>query len=519
MPAAPDPSGPRVGASLLAPASPRAAARWSAALVTAAVLWWWPLTDQLDLPKQAALLAGALLAWGWALVAQRPWPLSPLTLGLGLAALAGLALSPVEARARVEGWAGWLAAAALVGLSRRVAQEEAAQDELATILARLGLTLAGVAWLQAAGLPLFNAALTGFEGRRVVGTLGGPGHLGWVLALLLPWVGARLAGATGSRAWLARAGLALVAGALVLTGSRTAWVMALGGLPAWLSRRTWSVVLACLCLGGLAGLGADRVGGQARLGARAADLVSPGGTTAGRFYLGRVYLSAATELCGPGGGPEAFQRRVPAWQDAYLAVHPEEAGFCTDLRHAHLDAVELLADFGPAGLLGLLVVLGLGLVRRPPGGGARRGPAQAGLVSTALGGLGSPVLFFTPSLALAALALGLRLGPVRRPMPSWLAGFFLAALLAASGLLLPRLASEIGRSAASHARVEGRLAEARAGAEQATRLDERNPRAWIELALTCGAQADGRCVARALEALQRDLPVGACRTLRPPGRP
>ena len=39
-------------------------------------------------------------------------------------------------------------------------------------------------------------------------------------------------------------------------------------------------------------------------------------------------------------GAEGLQR-------AYLAAHPAQAGFHSDLRHAHLDAAELLMDFGP----------------------------------------------------------------------------------------------------------------------------------------------------------------------------
>ncbi|HOX43603.1 MAG TPA: O-antigen ligase family protein [Myxococcota bacterium] len=493
------------------------AARWLAAAVAAAALLWWPWTDRLDLPKQAALLLVALGACAWGFVRRRPWPVDALGAGLALAALLGLALAPAGAGARVEGWAGWLAAVMLVALARRAAGDPAGPAALTGLLARLAVGLYAVAWLQALGAPLFNSQLAGFQGRRVVGTLGGPGHLGWVLALLLPWVGAELQAAQGRARHLWRLALALCAGALVLSGSRTAWAMALAGLPFWLRRPALVPALVCLLAGGLGAVGLDQATQQARLGARAADLAAPAGTARGRLYLWRVHLSALPALAGPGLGPEGFQRAWPAWQAAFLADHPDQAGFCTDARHAHADPIEVLADFGLPGLLLLLALLGLGLARAPPPGGARRGPAQAALVSAAVGGLAAPILFFAPSLALGALALGLRLGPVRRPVPAWLGVGLLLGLAAAGALLGARLSSELPRSQATLARIEGRPAEARAAAARALALDGRNPRAWLELAAACQAAGDGACVARALEESARDLPPVGCPRATPPG--
>jgi hypothetical protein len=497
--------------------APRAAP-WLAAAVAGASLLWWPWTDRLDLPKQATLLLVALGACAWGLARRRPRTLDAVSAGLALAALLGVALSPEGAGARVEGWAGWLAAVLLVALARRASGEAAEVEALGGLLARLAAGLAVVAWLQALGAPLFNSGLAGFQGRRVVGTLGGPGHLGWVLALLLPWVGARVQAAAGRARHSRRAALALCTGALVLSGSRTAWIMALAGLPAWLRRRALVPVLACLLAGGLGAALLDQATGQARLAARAADLAEPTGTAHGRLYLWRVHLASLPALLGPGLGPEGFQRAWPGWQADYLAAHPEAAGFCTDARHAHADPLEVLADFGPGGLVLLLALLGLGLVRRPPDGGPRRGPAQAALLAAAVGGLAAPVLFFAPSLGLAALALGLRLGPVRRPVPAWLGATLPLALLAAGALLGVRLASEVVRTEATLARVEGRAAAARAAAARAVGLDGRNPRAWLEVAQGCAAAGDRTCAGRALERCAADLPLVSCPRATPPGQ-
>jgi hypothetical protein len=488
-------------------------APWLVALVAAVLLFWWPATDRLDLPKQVIWLAGAL-GLGVAVWWRRRLAPDAVSAGLALAAVALLLLRPAETAARVEGWAGWLAAVALVWLARPLSART-----LRPWLARLGVGLAAVGWLQAAGLEVFNAGLAAFGGRRVVGTLGNPGLFGCVLALLLPWVGDGAAAREqrpGRGRWWGRVGLALLAGALVLSGSRSAWVMGLVGLPAWLRRRGLAALLLALAAGAGLGAGLDAAAGRARLAERLDDLGNAGGTAAGRLYIWRVALHNAGDLLGPGHGPEGFARRWPHWQRAYLAAHPDQAHFASDLRHAHADAVELLCDWGPAGALLVAWLLALALLR--PAARARwRGPALGVLAAAAVGGLAAPVLFFAPCLALVALALGSRLGPVRWRVP-WPAGALLWLALAA-GLwpLGQRLASELARSRATAARAAADLAPALRHSRRAVERDARNPRAWIERGLSCAAAGRPDCARQAFCRAYQDLPTSALAARCRPG--
>ncbi len=158
--------------------------RWVAGLVVLTCLFWWTWTDRLDLPKLAVLVAGVLaIATGW-LASRRPVPVGPWTLAMGLACLAGLVGAPQEMAARVEGWVGWLAAGLLLASARRIDPKG-----LGAWLGWLAIGLAGLAIAQAVGLGWGTGDLPGFGGRRVVASLGNPGHLGWTLAALLPWAG------------------------------------------------------------------------------------------------------------------------------------------------------------------------------------------------------------------------------------------------------------------------------------------------------------------------------------------
>ncbi len=493
-----------------------ALAPWLVALVAVVLLLWWLATDRLDLPKQVIWLAGAL-GLGLAVWWRRRLEPDAVSAGLALAAVVLLLLRPAETAARVEGWAGWLAAVALVWLARPVDERA-----LRPWLARLGVGLAAVAWLQAAGLEVFNAGLEAFGGRRVVGTLGNPTLFGCVLALLLPWVGDGAAAGEqrpGRGRWWGRAGLALLAGALLLTGSRSAWVMGAVGLPAWLRRRGLAAVLLALVAGAGLGAGLDALAGRARLGGRLADLGDAGGTAAGRLYIWQVALHNAGDLIGFGHGPEGFARRWPQWQRDYLQAHPQQAHFASDLRHAHADAVELLCDWGPAGVLLGSWLLALVLLR--PAARARwRGPALGVLAAAVAGGLAAPVLFHPPALALVALALGSRLGPVRWRLP-WPAGAVLWLALAL-GLwpLGQRLGSEVARSRATAARAAGAIAPALEHSRRAVARDPRNPRAWMERGLSCAAADRPGCARQAFCRAYRDLPTSAlaarCRPTDPP---
>ncbi|MDY0002425.1 MAG: O-antigen ligase family protein, partial [Polyangia bacterium] len=340
---------------------PPATSALVAFVVTLVTLAWWSQTDRLDLPKQWVLVATTLLAGLLTWARGRPVAVGPMTLLLLVSPLIALAAAPQEGAARVEGWVGWLAAIALLVLARH-----ASRAALGPPLTALAFGLSIIACLQALGLPIFGGGADGPGGRLVVGTLGGPNHLGWMLAMLLPWACLTLV----DRRWWRLTTLLVIPilGALVLTGSRASWLATLLALPFWLpwgrasvslsqgpmkmARWLWLALVAIL---GLAtAMAVDRAGGRARLGERVADLSAPGGTAAGRLYIWRVHLSAVPDLVGLGSGPESFVRKWPEWQGRYLEKNPDDSHFRSDLRHAHADPVEILADLGvPGFLLGL----------------------------------------------------------------------------------------------------------------------------------------------------------------------
>ncbi|HHO49820.1 MAG TPA: O-antigen ligase domain-containing protein [Deltaproteobacteria bacterium] len=452
-------------------------------ILAAVVLSWWPLTDRLDLPKQLLLASGASVALLVAVIRGRHRA-DPVLAGLGGLFLLGVIVLPGEVGARIEGSLGWLAA---LGLGWRVHRApEGARGE--RVLAISGAVVGALALLQAAGLPWLAGT------RPVSGTLGGPGHLGWTLAALLP-----LSATVPGRAGLSSA--ALIAAGVVVSGSRTAWVMVALALPLWAATAPGRGRLrAALLLGLLLGVGIDAATGRAGLPGRIADVVDADGTARGRTYLWRLALHRPGLWLGAGAGPEAFQRRFPAWQGGFLEEHPELERFRSDLRHAHIDVVELGTDFGLIGI----VLVGFASLRAVAVGPARD-PALAVLVSVAVGGLASPVLASAPTLGLAAWAVGVR-APGR---PTVALGVLplLAALWIGQGLAARRLASELARSEATWARITGHPDVGSPRAEQAARLDPRNPRAWIELALCCRALADEGCVQQALPRAARDLPT------------
>jgi hypothetical protein len=305
-------------------------------------------------------------------------------------------------------------------------------------------------------------------------------------------------------------GLALTAGALVLSGSRTGWIMGIAGLPLWLRRPHINKVLLTIVAGVALAVSVDVVTHRARLSQRIVEVSSASGTTLGRVYLWRVHISAAADLLGLGHGPEGFQRRWPGWQRSFLEAHPEASSFRSDLRHAHADLVEVLCDFGVVGLLLGLTVMAIALSRGPP----RRGPAQAGLVAALVGGFSAPILFFAPTLCLVSICLGLRLGFPRRQsgakrLVSLGALIVVASISVAAIPLGSRLASESVRSRATIARIEGRFSRAEELALKAVRLDGRNPRAWMERGILCERGNDSRCSREAFSAAARDVPSDA----------
>ncbi|MDY0002506.1 MAG: hypothetical protein RBU30_14515, partial [Polyangia bacterium] len=160
-------------------------------------------------------------------------------------------------------------------------------------------------------------------------------------------------------------------------------------------------------------------------------------------------------------------------------------------------------------------VLGLWLLvramRRRPDEASPRGPPLGSLVAILAVGLSSSPCFFAPTLALGAVCLGVRLGPP--PHSATQLGKLLPPIALALALLplTQRLRSELDRSEATKLRLANRPEAALARAREATRIDNRNPRAWIEAALALEARGK---LELALEAWSRalvDLPTDAVR--------
>ncbi len=475
--------------------------------ILAASLFWWKTTDRLDLPKLWLGLGLVLAVLLFETIRRKRFRQELWTFVLTGALAFALLFDPENMIERVEIWALWLFWLGLFGLGRGVRE-----DALASLLSRLALAISALAWLQAAGLPLFNAELSGFEGRRVVACLGGPGHLGWTLALLLPWLAHHAK--THLSNWAAGAALAFVIGALVLSGARTAWVMAALALPfglGWPGLRRTAWLAGLILFGVLLAVGLDLLGDKARLSDRIDDITETDGTAQGRAYLWRVHGSALEDwLTSPlGYGPEGFQRRWPDWQRSYLKAHPEDKRFRTDLRHAHADLVEIGSDLGPAALLGLLVLFGFALWRIPPEGSRWSGPALGCLVAGLAGGLAAPVVFFAPSAGLVVASLGLRLGPPRRFAVPGSRLLILGLLGLALFVGAKRILSERNRTQATELEAQGRLEIARVLVEQASGLDSGNLRAWILRARICRKLNDPSCACASVDQAQRRLPSDA----------
>lgn len=253
-----------------------------------------------------------------------------------------------------------------------------------------------VAGLVAAGLGLLGAAL----GRPAVGPFGRAGVAGAVYAALLPVAafGPPLGG-RGGRWRLAAA--ALLGGALLATGSRTALVAAAAGLgvAAWCgarspARRRWlGRGIAAAALGGL-GLGIGVLGGWIGV---------PGSQRTVEVRLGLVRSAVRLIEASPwrGAGLGAYPTAALRERDPVEArLEPGRRPF-----HAHNDPLHVAVEGGlPA--LGLLVAWWgwlTWLAVRARGGG--RGPAAGGagvLAAIGVAGLGDGVLVDPAPVLLAA---------------------------------------------------------------------------------------------------------------------
>lgn len=141
--------------------------------------------------------------------------------------------------------------------------------------------------------------------------------------------------------------LAAQVAAVVATGSRAAVLgfLAMAGWMAWTGcagRRRYAAAMLLL----------------AALIVPAVAPSRPLSTTlAGRLYVWRVAVEQMRDTPFFGHGPGAFARKYAEWQMAQLpreAGNSAEAQFAAFHDHAHNDYLEILVDYGPAGLAALI---------------------------------------------------------------------------------------------------------------------------------------------------------------------
>ncbi len=447
--------------------------------------------------KLVLAAAGLGLAWlavlGTHAAQRRRLPASALALAVAGPCLLAVALvAPALLQARVEAWAMLLVA---LGVFTLVRLEEPAPTELLAGVTAIATALAGVGVAQVLGADAFVSEVRHFAGRRILGTVGNPTLLGVCLAAALPFAWVR------ARRWPGAAASVLIGAVVVVSGARTAWVMAAVALALSARhisfRRNLGLAAATAGLASLLALGSPSVD----LGARVEDMAREHGTAAGRLYLWRVHPALLAGAGPLGGGPGAFSLRWPEAQGRHLAEHSEDLAFYSDLRHAHADIVELATDWGwlgvALGLWGALALLrrsgaeptrdGNGSSDAPSDARDLRGAARASVAAALVGGLAFPVLFQLPSLLLFAVAAAALVasGPrrARRPplSPAWALGILLALGLTTVDVA-ERGRSELLRNRGLRAELAGALDEATAAYSGAVVADPTNPLAQAMLA-------------------------------------
>lgn len=473
-------------------------AQLGALVAGVAVIFHATWTAELEISKQLATVAalGGAIAWtARTRRAERPgqtWALAVVALVL-LVPLAGPGRDFLAQR--VESWAHWL----LIGLVVWLVARDAA-PRVHTILAAVGGALGAIGLAQAAGADWFIAGVGAFAGQRVMGTLGNPALCGACLALLLPFLVTK-----GGRTPFLALGVVAIA-ALVLTGSRAAWVMALPALwPAAvaLTRRRLAILGA---LGLALGLGVGGLSDAVNLTDRVGDLSDDRGTAAGRVYIWSIVPRMALQAGPVGGGPGAFRRAWPLAQGEYLAAHPDDASFHSDLLHAHVDLAEIAVDWGWLGLA-LFLIATARVLRRPARGSPDRLAAKAVVVSALVGGLAFPVLHFLTSAAVFAVATGVLLSPlteseaevtVRRAQPLLAISVLAAALI----WMIPHARSEYWLTEGLKQSAEGHAVESAEAWCRAAEIDASNPMALALCSRTLHESDPARSLALARAAVE-----------------
>lgn len=289
--------------------------------------------------------------------------------------LAGWRGLPVEFRIALVAWIGTVGASAAFGAFVAplalllplfaagwfllVVSVRPRAEELALALVVSGAAVACVALLQFAGADPF--ALGGWTpagepgGRlRVYATLGNPNFVAALLVGVTPLT-FFLRNRFQSNAWLLWLVLAAQMGALLATDSR-AVLPGLGCCLLWLvgveRPRRWQAFAAIAALVGVVAVAA----------APSRPLTT---TLRGRWYIWRTAAPHVSERALFGWGPGGFAAKYPEWETMRWASQPPstaDRAFSGLQDHAHNDYLEILVEYGAAGLLAFLALV-LGFLR------------------------------------------------------------------------------------------------------------------------------------------------------------
>jgi O-antigen ligase/tetratricopeptide (TPR) repeat protein len=283
-----------------------------------------------------------------ALVTVLTW----LGYGAGLLLVLWIGADPRSNRALVAAVCAIAVAIAVLGIVQRVAlldllRQQIERDPVGS-LAQTGLSARDLPWLKQRTI-----------NKRVFGTYALPNSMAGLLLLAIP---AAVAFTAGARRWRARA--ALLAGTLLMgvalwfTGSKGSGIAAavIVGIVAVMHRR-WAFQRPKLVFGGLAAL------------------LLAAGLTVGLSSAVRGKLSAAADKLGASSRVrlDYWSAAIDMWQSRPITgVGPgnfqnhylrHASILAEEVKHAHNDYLEILAELGPIGLAAYLLFWG-GAVRR-----------------------------------------------------------------------------------------------------------------------------------------------------------
>jgi len=492
-------------------------------------LAWSAAVDQLHVTKLAvalvAVFVGALVhlhrAFSRHFHLSRVW-LIPAALGAFM--VGSFLVNPASVRTSIHVWSLYIFAGAFIALTGT-----STSDALRRAVIFLGLTQALIALGQVGGIDIFGASQVRFRGRTALGTLGNPTVLGIYVAATVPITFTYL---TGRVRWFATT---LLLAAVVASGARTAWV-ALSLWALWTAFRSTTDedsrvsdpnatllqrarLLSGLAVGSLVAIGVA-------LGA-ALTWLTPATTWVrvvdaneglrGRIFILRVGLRTMVDALPFGHGPAGFAAVWPEQQASYVAENPQWIPYMTDIRHAHIDLVEWVVEYGLVGVaaLGVAGFACWRLVRSCP---SFRRSGLGGLGVLVVSSFAMPIVYDVTTLTLALLVLGVgvcewRDGQDTRPSVH-LAGRALQVALVVGTLVFtcatyrPRYMSEVARSQAVLYWYAGDTERARSHIDSALERDATNAMARYIRAVLLQDLDAARCLADAELAFQT-LPLAS----------